>query len=114
MPNVSSSATDTPHNRDSPRRFSLPAEEDVLGIEEGTLCNIEYGQWLALQLANRKWAEVGTGVGVALGVITKYVYSILHGPKSCNIEYGQSVGIAVGKIRNGHRLALGLVKLLVS
>ena len=40
--------------------------------------------------------EVGMVVGVALGVITKNVYLILHGHKSCNIEYGQfivSIGI---------------------
>jgi len=26
---------------------------------------------------------------VAVGVITEFVYSILHGPKSCYIEYRQ-------------------------
>ena len=36
-------------------------------------------------------------VGEALGVIMNIVYSILHGQKSCNIEYG-------------HWLALQLVK----
>jgi hypothetical protein len=37
MPDASSPVQDTPHNRDSPRRFSLPAEEDVLGLEEDVL-----------------------------------------------------------------------------
>jgi hypothetical protein len=58
MPDASSPVPDTPHNRDSPRRFSLPAEEDVLCLEEGALCNIEYGQWLALHLVK---SEMGTG-----------------------------------------------------
>ncbi len=35
------------------------------------------------------WAEVGILVGVAVGVITEFVYLILHGPKSCNIKYEQ-------------------------
>jgi hypothetical protein len=34
-------------------------------------------------------AQVGIAVGVAVGIITEFIYSILHGPKSCNIEYGQ-------------------------
>ena len=41
---------------------------------------------------------------MALGVITKYVYSILHGPKSCNFRIWAVVGIAVGKIGNGQRV----------
>ena len=53
-------------------------------------------------------------VGEALGVTTKNIYLILHGPKSCNIEYGQWFGIAVGEIVNGQRIALGWVWLLMS
>ena len=41
--------------------------------------------------------EVGTGVGVALGVIMKNIYSILHGQKSCNIEYGQWLALELVK-----------------
>jgi hypothetical protein len=37
IPDASSPVQDTPHNQDSPIRFSLPAEEDVLGLEEGVL-----------------------------------------------------------------------------
>ena len=37
MPDASSPVPDKSHNRDSPRRFSLPAEEDVLGLEEDVL-----------------------------------------------------------------------------
>ena len=47
-------------------------------------------------------AQVGTGVG-------KTLYSILHGPKSCNFEYGQ-VGIEVGKIGNGRHIRLYMVR----
>ena len=36
-------------------------------------------------------------VGVTLGVITKHVYSILHGPKSCNIEYSQWLALQLVK-----------------
>jgi hypothetical protein len=37
MPDASSTAPADPHHRNSPRRFSLPAEEDVLGLKEGVL-----------------------------------------------------------------------------
>jgi len=36
-------------------------------------------------------------VGVTPGVITKNVYSILHGPKSCNIEYRQWLALQLVK-----------------
>jgi hypothetical protein len=38
---------------------------------------------------------------VALGVITKYVYSILHGPKSCNFENGQWLALQLVKSEMG-------------
>jgi hypothetical protein len=34
-------------------------------------------------------AEVGIAVGVAVGIMTEFIYSILHGPKSCYIKYRQ-------------------------
>ena len=37
MPDASSPVPDTSHNQDSPRRFSLPAEDNVLGLEEDVL-----------------------------------------------------------------------------
>ncbi len=36
-------------------------------------------------------------VGEALGVTTKNVYLILHGPKSWNIEYGQWLALQLVK-----------------
>ena len=42
-------------------------------------------------------AQVGTGVGKTLGVIMKYIYSIIHGPKSCNFEYGQWLALQLVK-----------------
>jgi hypothetical protein len=39
-------------------------------------------------------AQVGTGVG-------KTLYSILHGPKSCNFEYGQWLALQVVKSEMG-------------
>ena len=47
------------------------------------------------------WAEVGILVGVAFGVITKFIYSILHGLKSCNIEYGQWLALQLVKTEMG-------------
>ncbi len=38
---------------------------------------------------------------MALGVITEFVYSILHGPKSCNVEYGQWLALQLVKLDMG-------------
>jgi hypothetical protein len=43
---------------------------------------------------NRNGAQVGTGVG-------KTLYSILHGPKSCNFEYGQRLALKLVKSEMG-------------
>ncbi len=47
---------------------------------------------------NRIWAEVGIEVGVAVGVKTEFIYSILLGPKSCNIEYRQWLALQLVKL----------------
>jgi hypothetical protein len=49
-------------------------------------------------------AEVGILVVVAVGVITEIVYSILHGLKSCNIEYGQWLALQLAKLDMGRGL----------
>ena len=38
---------------------------------------------------------------MALGVITEFVYSILHSPKTCNIEYGQWLAMLLVKSKMG-------------
>ena len=38
---------------------------------------------------------------MALGVITEFVYSILHSPKTCNIEYGQWLAMPLVKSKMG-------------
>ena len=43
-------------------------------------------------------AKVGIAFDVAVGVITELVYSILHGQKSCNIEYGQWLALQLVKL----------------
>ena len=45
--------------------------------------------------------RVGILVDVAFGVINKFVYSILHGLKSCNIEYGQWLALHLVKTEMG-------------
>ncbi len=54
----------------------------MVGIAVG---KIGYGQRLTFWLV---WL---------LGFITELVYSILHGPKSCNIKYGQWLALQVVK-----------------
>jgi hypothetical protein len=36
-------------------------------------------------------------VGVAVDVITEFIYSILHGPKSCNIKHRQWLALELVK-----------------
>ena len=46
---------------------------------------------------------------MAVGVITEFIYLILHGPKSCNIEYGLCLALLLVKSDMGLRLVWWLV-----
>ena len=61
-----------------------------------------------------KWGEDGILVGVAVGAITEFIYSILHGTKSCKIKYYQWWALQLKKLKRAEvAILVGVITVFI-